>query len=59
MQFTELEVRCDKCGRRIQDGEIFFTVTEEMNVVDGDYISNYPQHTKTKDYCEDCHAKGE
>ncbi len=59
MEFTKLEIRCDGCGRRIEDGEIFVRVTEETNVVDGNYISNYPQHTMTKDYCEDCHAKGE
>lgn len=59
MRFTKIEIRCDKCGRKIRDGEIFITVTEETNVVDGVYISNYPQRTSTKDYCTDCHAKGE
>lgn len=59
MRFTKIEIRCDKCGRKIRDGEIFITVTEETNVVDGVYISNYPQRTSTKDYCTDCHVKGE
>lgn len=59
MRTKKIEICCDKCGRKIRDGEIFITVTEETNVVDGVYISNYPQHTSTKDYCTDCHAKGE